>query len=102
MEKKDLRIVFMGTPDFAVPALKALAVAGHEVVAAYTQPPRPSGRGQRATPCPVHRAALDLGFAAVCGARVTDVPAVVRVIQEGGCFQQIRRTGGVRLLNLEA
>ena len=51
---------------------------------------------------PLCRAALDLGFAAVCGARVTDVPAVVRVIQEGGCFQQIRRTGGVRLLNLEA
>ena len=51
---------------------------------------------------PLCREALDLGFAAVCGARVTDVPAVVRVIQEGGCFQQIRRTGGVRLLNLEA
>ena len=51
---------------------------------------------------PLCREALDLGFAAVCGARVTDVPAVVRVLQEGGCFQQIRRTGGVRLLNLEA
>ena len=51
---------------------------------------------------PLCREALDLGFAAVCGARVADVSAVVRVIQEGGCFQQIRRTGGVRLLNLEA
>ena len=45
---------------------------------------------------------LALGFDAVCGARVSDAPAVARVIQEGGCFQQIRRTGAVRLLNLEA
>ena len=51
---------------------------------------------------PLCREALELGFAAVCGARVADAAAVVRVIQEGGCFQQIRRTGGVRLLNLEA
>ncbi len=51
---------------------------------------------------PLCRETLDLGFDAVCGARVTDVPAVVRVVQEGGCFQQIRKTGGVRLLNLEA
>ncbi len=50
---------------------------------------------------PLCRAALELGFAAVCGARVVDAEAVVRVIQEGGCFQQIRRTGGVRLVNLE-
>ncbi len=50
---------------------------------------------------PLCRAALDLGFDAICGARVVDASAVVRVIQEGGCFQQIRRTGGVRLLNLE-
>jgi hypothetical protein len=43
---------------------------------------------------------LALGFDAVCGARVVDVPAVVRVLQEGGCFRQIRQTGGVRLLTL--
>ena len=51
---------------------------------------------------PLCREALALGFSAVCGARVADAAAVVRVIQEGGCFQQIRRSGGVRLLNLEA
>lgn len=51
---------------------------------------------------PLCAAALDLGFDAVCGARVVDVPAAVRVIQEGGCFQQIRQTGAVRLLTLEA
>ena len=42
-----MRIVFMGTPDFAVPTLDALVAAGHEVVAAYTQPPRPGGRRGR-------------------------------------------------------
>ena len=51
---------------------------------------------------PLCREMLGLGFDAVCGARVTDASAVVRVIQEGGCFQQIRKTGAVRLLNLEA
>ncbi len=54
----------MGTPDFAVPALKALVAAGHEVVAAYTQPPRPGGRrGKELTPTPVHKAAEELGIA---------------------------------------
>ena len=52
-----LRIVFMGTPDFAVPALIALVEAGHEVVAAYTQPPRAAGRGKQLQPSPVQRAA---------------------------------------------
>jgi methionyl-tRNA formyltransferase len=53
-----MRLAFMGSPDFAVPALRALADAGHEIVAVYAQPPKPSGRGQRETPCPVHQAAL--------------------------------------------
>ena len=42
-----MRIIFMGTPEFAVPTLRALVEAGHEVVAAYTQPPRPAGRGKQ-------------------------------------------------------
>lgn len=50
---------------------------------------------------PLCRETLALGFEAVCGARVVDPEPVVRVIQEGGCFQQIRRTGAVRLVNLE-
>ncbi|MBR0672235.1 methionyl-tRNA formyltransferase [Neoroseomonas soli] len=57
-----MRLAFMGSPDFAVPALRALHAAGHEIAAVYAQPPRPAGRGQRETPCPVHRAALDLGL----------------------------------------
>ncbi|KPL67041.1 methionyl-tRNA formyltransferase [Erythrobacter sp. SG61-1L] len=57
-----MRIIFMGTPDFAVPALKALHGAGHQIVAAYTQPPRPGGRrGKELTPTPVHKAAEVLG-----------------------------------------
>jgi methionyl-tRNA formyltransferase len=52
-----LRIIFMGTPDFAVPALKELIDSPHEVVAVYTQPPRPKGRGQKVQPSPVHEAA---------------------------------------------
>lgn len=56
-----MKIVFMGTPDFAVPALRALVAAGHQVLAAYTQPPRPGGRrGKELTPTPVHRAAEEL------------------------------------------
>lgn len=58
-----MRVIFMGTPDFAVPALQTLVAAGHEVVAAYTQPPRPGGRrGKELTPTPVHKAAEALGI----------------------------------------
>jgi methionyl-tRNA formyltransferase len=49
-----MRLVFMGTPDFAVPALQTLLDARHEIVAVYTQPPRPAGRGQREQRSPVH------------------------------------------------
>jgi len=59
-----VKIVFMGTPDFAVPTLEALVSAGHEVVAAYSQPPRPGGRrGRELTPSPVHARAEALGVA---------------------------------------
>ena len=51
----------MGTPDFAVPTLRALHEAGHEVVAAYTQPPRPAGRGKKLQPSPVQKLAEELG-----------------------------------------
>ena len=57
-----LRVAFMGSPEFAVPALRALHAAGHDIAAVYCQPPRPAGRGQRETPCPVQRAAQDLGL----------------------------------------
>jgi methionyl-tRNA formyltransferase len=49
-----LRLAFMGTPDFSVPALAELIAAGHDVVAVYSQPPRRAGRGMAETPSPVH------------------------------------------------
>jgi methionyl-tRNA formyltransferase len=58
-----MRIIFMGTPDFAVTILDALVDAGHELVAAYTQPPRAGGRrGKAPTPTPVHARAEALGI----------------------------------------
>jgi methionyl-tRNA formyltransferase len=58
-----LRIIFMGTPDFSVPVLKALHEAGHEIVAVYSQPPRPAGRrGLELKKSPVHEAAEALGI----------------------------------------
>jgi methionyl-tRNA formyltransferase len=58
-----LRIVFMGTPDFSVPTLRAIVEAGHSVVAVYTQPPRPAGRrGLELTPSPVQREAERLAI----------------------------------------
>ncbi|WPE18918.1 methionyl-tRNA formyltransferase [Shinella zoogloeoides] len=58
-----LRIIFMGTPDFSVPTLEALADAGHEIVAVYSQPPRPAGRrGLELVKSPVHQAAERRGI----------------------------------------
>ncbi len=52
-----LRLVFMGTPDFAATALQALLSSSHEVVCVYGQPPRPAGRGHKEKKSPVHRLA---------------------------------------------
>jgi methionyl-tRNA formyltransferase len=57
-----MRIVFMGTPDFAVPALRALLEAGHECAAVYTQPPRAAGRGMALRRSPIHEAAEQRGL----------------------------------------
>jgi methionyl-tRNA formyltransferase len=57
-----LRIAFMGSPDFAVPSLRALVDAGHDVVCVYAQPPRPAGRGQKERLTPVDEAAIELGI----------------------------------------
>jgi len=56
-----MRIVFMGSPDFAVPSLDALVEAGHDVVAVYAQPPRPAGRGKAERKTAVHERAEQLG-----------------------------------------
>ena len=73
-----MRVAFMGSPDFAVPALLALHEAGHAIAAVYCQPPRPAGRGQAVQRCPVHRAADELGLEVRTPARLrTDRAAQV-------------------------
>lgn len=57
-----LRLIFMGTPDYAVATLLALHAAGHEILAVYSQPPRPAGRGMAERKSPVHEAAESLGL----------------------------------------
>ena len=57
-----MRLAFMGTPDFSVPVLRALIVAGHQILRVYTQPPRPAGRGKAPRPSPVQVAAEASGL----------------------------------------
>ena len=57
-----MRLVFMGTPDFAVETLKALIGAGHDIACVYCQPPRPAGRGKKPRPSPVQLAAEAAGL----------------------------------------
>ena len=57
-----LRLIFLGSADFALPTLSALIDAGHEITAVYTRPPRPTGRGQHEQPCPVHTFAETQGL----------------------------------------
>jgi len=67
-----MRIVFMGSPDFAVPSLDALVEAGHEIVCAYTQPPRPAGRGKGEKKTAVHKRAGELGIEVRCPRTLKD------------------------------
>ncbi|AXC48487.1 methionyl-tRNA formyltransferase [Paracoccus suum] len=69
-----MRVIVMGTPDFTVPALRALA-ARHDVVCVYSQPARPAGRGQVPRPSPVARAAEALGIEVRTPAKLRDAPA---------------------------
>ena len=57
-----MRVVFLGTPDFAIPSLGALLEAGHDVVSVITQPDKPRGRGQNMAPCAVKKYALSKGL----------------------------------------
>lgn len=71
-----MRVVFMGSPEFSVNALKSLHVAGHEIIAVYSQPPRPKGRGQGVEKTAVHMAAEELGFEVHTPATFKDADAV--------------------------
>jgi methionyl-tRNA formyltransferase len=70
-----MRIVFMGTPDFAVPTLAAVLAAGHEVAAVYTRAPQPAGRGKRERKSPVHLAAERAGLSVLTPRSLRDEPA---------------------------
>lgn len=69
-----MRLAFMGSPDFAVPALRALHAARHDIAAVYCQPARPAGRGQAVRRCPVHVAADELGLDVRTPARLRTDP----------------------------
>jgi methionyl-tRNA formyltransferase len=69
-----LKIVFMGTPEFSVPCLDALAAAGHQIVAVYSQPPRPAGRGMADRKSPVQLRAEALGLPVLTPKSLKGVP----------------------------
>ena len=83
----DLRLVFMGSPEFSLPVLEALIGAGHEIAAVYTAPPRPAGRGQKEKPSAVH------AFAAARGLRVL-TPESLASAEEQVAFQALFKAGG--------
>jgi methionyl-tRNA formyltransferase len=70
-----VRLIFMGTPDFALPALEALVAVRHDIACVYTQPPRPGGRGQRPRPSPVQLRAEALGLPVRTPASLRDAGA---------------------------
>lgn len=78
-----LRLAFMGSPAFALPALKALLDAGHEVACVYTQPPRPAGRGKQERLTPVHAFAAERGLD-VC------TPKSLKKVEEQAAFAALK------------
>jgi methionyl-tRNA formyltransferase len=73
-----MRIAFLGTPDFAVPALAELVAAGHQIAAVYAQPPAPRGRGQETRPSPVQAFAESLGLPVRTPASMRDAEAIAQ------------------------
>jgi methionyl-tRNA formyltransferase len=71
-----MRLVFMGTPEFAVPSLRRIVAVGHEVLTVYTQPDRPKGRGGQVTASPIKDAALSLGLSVSQPERIRREPNV--------------------------
>src|SRR3954451_21571640 len=84
-----MRLAFMGSPDFAVPALRALHAAGHDIAAVYCQPARPAGRGQAVRRCPVEVEATALGLPVRSPVRLRTVAA------EGDAFAALDLDGAV-------
>ena len=83
-----MRIVFMGSPQFAVPSLNRLVEAGHEVICVYTQPPRPAGRGKSEQRTAVHRRGEELDLEVRC-------PRTLRDLEEQARFTALQADLGV-------
>jgi methionyl-tRNA formyltransferase len=83
-----LRLIFMGTPDFAVPTLVEIVGAGHEVVAVYTRAPKPAGRGMALMPSPVEREARRFGLSVL-------TPATLRTADAQEAFRDHRADAAV-------
>ncbi len=83
----DLRLVFMGSPEFSLPVLEALIGAGHGIAAVYTVPPRPAGRGQKEKPSAVH------AFATARGLPVL-TPLTLESAEEQAAFKAHFQSGG--------
>lgn len=83
-----MRLIFMGTPDFAVATLRALTDAGHEIAAVYSQPPRPAGRGKRLRPSPVQAYANARDIA-------VRIPASLKSAEEQESFAALRADAAV-------
>lgn len=83
-----MRLIFMGTPDFAVPTLNALVAAGHDIVAVYSQPPRPANRGKKLTPSAVHARAEVLGL-------YVRTPASLKSAEEQAAFAALNADAAI-------
>ena len=74
-----MRIVFMGTPDFAVPSLRALVDAGHEICGVFTQPDKPKDRGMKLQQSPVKEYALSIGAKVYQPSKMRDGEALSKI-----------------------
>jgi len=79
--KKKAGIIFMGTPEFAVPTLKALHKSDQDIVLVVTQPDRPKGRGRKRTPSPIKETAVNLGYSVI-------QPSSVRTVEFSNCIEK--------------
>jgi methionyl-tRNA formyltransferase len=79
--KKKAEIIFMGTPEFAVPSLKALHKNNQDIALVVTQPDRPKGRGRKLTPSPVKKTAMNLGYSVI-------QPSSIRTVEFMGCIEK--------------
>ena len=99
MKKEDLRIVYMGTPDFAVEALRQLVEGGYNVVGVITMPDKPAGRGHKIQYSPVKQYALERNLPLLQPEKLKDeafVEAIARMesrLADCGCFPDVAGGG---------